>query len=229
MLNGTLRHATTLGALLLASCTPYAGERIDAQQFGADAPYVIYLHGRIVEDEGIEAVSPRHGPYRFTQILDRFEAEGFTTIAPVRGPAADPSRGADEAVAIVRLLIGDGVPASQITVIGASKGAYIASLVSHRIDAADVNFVILAGCSQQVVDSMLNDRIDFHGRVLAIRDSIDTRFAGSCRRAVDASLDITAFQEIVVDTGLEHGLIYAPHDEWVLPSIVWARQQSTSR
>lgn len=219
------RYISLLGlpVFLLAGCSTGIADDSGAARETLPAQHVIYLHGRIIEDQGIDAVSPEYGPYRFTDIADRFRDEGFETYAPVRGPGADPQTHAQEIAERVRQMMAEGVPAQSITVVGASKGAYIASLVSNLLDEVDLHYVILAGCSRPLVEGMLASGTRFSGHVLAIRDASDTQLSGSCSDAIEASPDVATFREIVVETGLSHGLIYTPNDAWVLPVLDWMR------
>jgi len=184
--------------------------------------HIIYLHGQIVEDQGVPAFSERYGEYRFDDIVSAFTDAGFEVRAEVRDADADPAEHANETADYIMEILDRGVPPHNITVIGASKGAYIASLVSNRMVGPEVRYVLLAGCSAGVSDAFLADDMQFHGHVLAIRDASDTRLAGTCRTIADQSPALLSFEEVVTDTGLEHGLIFAPHREWVLPAIEWA-------
>ncbi|WP_052768969.1 hypothetical protein [Aurantiacibacter marinus] len=187
---------------------------------------MFYLHGRIIEVQGLPAISERYGEYRFDAIQDRLAAEGFVVHAPVRPANSDVDAQARQLVLEINDLIDGGVPAQNITVIGASKGAYIASLVSHHAENPQLRFVLLAGCAPAVTDHMVQNGIGFSGAVLTIRDSLDTLLAGSCQDVFNASENATQMRELVVETGLEHGLIYGPRDEWILPALDWANAVS---
>src|SRR5512139_636338 len=39
--------------------------------------YLFYLHGKIIEDQGLPAVSPEFGEYRFEEILQALQNYGF--------------------------------------------------------------------------------------------------------------------------------------------------------
>ncbi len=137
---------------------------------------------------------------------------------------ADAAEAAAETVIAIEQLLAAGVPADHITVVGASKGAYIATLISERLVSKHMNFVLLAGCSPGTVAHMVETGVTLNGRVLAIRDSLDTELAGSCRQAVETSAGIADYRELVVETGLEHGLIFTANDAWFIPAIEWATQ-----
>jgi hypothetical protein len=58
-------------------------------------PYLIYLHGKIIEDQGIPAVSPEFGEYEYEKILETLNGYGFVVISkqrpsiPIRGYPID--------------------------------------------------------------------------------------------------------------------------------------------
>lgn len=46
--------------------------------------FLFYLHGRIVEEQGAEAVSEQFGPYAYREILQAFSDRGFSVRSEVR-------------------------------------------------------------------------------------------------------------------------------------------------
>ena len=187
------------------------------------ARYLFYLHGKIIEEQGLPAVSAEYGEYQYIEILETFSGRGFTVISEVRPRDTDSFAYAEQVIAKINDLLAANVPAEHITVVGASKGAGIALLVSHYLANMDVNYVILSICTPEVVRDLIDQRNNLYGRVLSIYDNSD-EYAGSCRDLLDYSRDkgLTADQEIELHTGLRHGILYQPLDEWVLPSVEWA-------
>ncbi|MHC1782268.1 MAG: alpha/beta hydrolase [Anaerolineaceae bacterium] len=185
--------------------------------------YLFYLHGKIVEDQNLPAVSPEFGEYEYVEILKKREAYGSIVISEQREKDADvvvyDRRTADQ----VRELLAAGVPEKNITVVGASKGAAIAILASHELGNQKLNFVLLAICAPDEVQSLKNDRVSLAGKVLSIYDETDD-YAGSCSDlfAFSEGKGLDRHEEIVLHTGLGHGLLYKPLDEWILPVILWA-------
>ncbi len=188
--------------------------------------YLFYLHGRIIEDLGIHAVSDEYGPYQYEEILDRFRDAGFVVISEPRPPRTEVVDYARRTVGQIESLIESGVPPQNITVVGASKGAYIATLTSHLARNRDLNFVLLATCHPDSVEHMKANQIDLWGNVLAIRDRSDWELAGSCEDAFAFSEGIGRHEELVLDIGTGHGILYKPLDEWVIPTIEWAREDA---
>lgn len=207
-------HLVTAGLLLLAACAA-PGDRSEA------ARYALYFHGRLIEDQGLPAVSPEHGAYEYEAILDRLTQAGFTVLSEVRGPNADVTEHAERAVARVDSLLRAGVPPEHITLVGASKGAYIAALASHLARNPELNVVLLAGCSAGTVAYMRENGIDLYGDVLAIRDVADTEAAGPCADVFSFSDGVGQSEDLVVDLGVGHGLIFRPYNDWVQPATAW--------
>jgi len=185
-----------------------------------DALYLYYLHGAIVEEKGIRPVSEQWGVYEYEKILETFREEGFVVDSEARPSGTDPVRYARKLAERIRASIDSGVAAERITVVGASKGAIIAMLTSTYLEEQEVGFVTVAACNDWVFD---NIDFDLHGRILSIYEESDER-NGSCREEyLRRSHGISRFEEIMVSTGLGHGVLYRPIDEWVGPSVDWAR------
>ena len=53
------------------------------------ARYLFYLHGKIVEDQGLPAVSEEFGEYRYKAILEALQSYGFVIISELRPRDAD--------------------------------------------------------------------------------------------------------------------------------------------
>lgn len=120
-------------------------------------------------------------------------------------------------------LLEAGVPAVNITIVGASKGAWITVLVSHLLENEELNFVIMAICHPDAVETFKQEQVFLYGNVLSIYDSID-EYAGSCQELFSFSegKGISRHEEIVLDIGTGHGILYQPMDEWIIPAVEWA-------
>ncbi len=183
--------------------------------------YMFYLHGKIIEDQGILAISPDYGEYEYEAILDALSGHGFIVISEQRPKDTDSIAYAKRVKQQVQTLLEAGVPARNITVVGASKGAWIAVFVSHLLENDKVNFVIMGLCHPDAVAYFIHDQIVLHGNVLSIYDSVD-QYAGSCQEYFSFS-ELTNSDEIVLEIGTGHGILYQPLDAWVLPTVEWAR------
>lgn len=184
--------------------------------------YLLYIHPKIVEDQGLPAVSPEHGEFQYDAILDYFRSHGFTVISELRPKDADAGTYAQRSLVQIDELLAAGVDPWSITVVGASKGSYIASLVSHLARNPSINYVLLAGCNPDTVAHMRSNNMDLYGNVLAIRDVADTRWAGSCAEVFAFSPGVRRHKEIVLSVGTGHGVIFEPLEGWVRPTRDWA-------
>jgi pimeloyl-ACP methyl ester carboxylesterase len=181
------------------------------------ARHLFYLHGRILELQGRDATSPDFGPYQYDAILQAFARRGFTVISEVRqGDAGMPF--VRKLVGQVRRLLAAGVPAQHVTVVGASKGGFLTLAAAAELGEAELSYVVLAGCGPSTV--RLAPRL--RGRVLSIHDSRD-RYSPSCEETFRNAPSLGPHKEIVLELGLDHGLLYAPREEWVAPATEWAR------
>ena len=185
--------------------------------------YLFYLHGKIIEDQGVPAISPQFGEYEYDEILRTFSENGFYVISEKRTKNTNAAEYSNIVVEQVKKLIAAGVPSRNITIVGASKGAAITILISHYLENEDVNFVLLAICHPDVVKEFIQDEVSLKGNLLSIYDEVDN-LAGSCRNLFSYSegKGISRFEEIVLQIGTGHGILYQPLDEWMNPTIEWA-------
>jgi dienelactone hydrolase len=199
-----LGHAAAESALTAPPAKPDPARR-----------YVFYLHGKILEDAGRNARSPRWGTYEYDAILERLGARGARVISELRARDTEVERYAAKVATQVHGLLQAGVPAAHIAIVGFSKGGEIAARVAERIDA-DVRYAILAGC----FGGSGNAR-RMHGRVLSLRERSD-HLARTCEPRFDpARVKTGAQKEIVLDIGGEHGAFYRPDPRWVEPVMAW--------
>ncbi|MEJ2266970.1 MAG: hypothetical protein P8X95_26290, partial [Anaerolineales bacterium] len=63
------------------SSTPYISAYAFPKSIGPAKRYLFYLHGRIIEDQGIPAISPDYGEYEYGAILEKLSAYGFVVIS----------------------------------------------------------------------------------------------------------------------------------------------------
>jgi pimeloyl-ACP methyl ester carboxylesterase len=194
--------------------------------------HLIYLHGRIVQDQ--QSKRPRHpqfGYYELDKILDAFRSRSFVVSGEIRPRTASVSDSADRVVAQVRKLLESGVPAGDVTVVGASMGAEIALLASARLQNPEVRFAILGACLSESVNGVVAEEGNGpSGRLLTIREASDD-FTGTCPGwEQDPALAPTlVVREIVIHTGLHHGFLYRPLPEWLSPVVEWAGDASPNQ
>ena len=228
----------TLIFIALLGCSSRSGEAIPtafapestsyAFPFSIDPTqqYLFYLHGKIIEDQGIPAISPDFGEYQYEGILEKLSSYGFVVISEQRPENTDGIVYARKIREQLIALLEAGVPATNITVVGASKGAGIVIYISHFLENDEINYVIMAICHPDVVADLKRDQIFLRGKVLSIYDSTD-EYAGSCQElfSVSEGKGLSSYNEVVLNVGSGHGILYQPLDEWILPAVQWANSQ----
>jgi hypothetical protein len=183
------------------------------------AEYLIYLHGRIIEEQGPRPTSPKYGIYGYREILRQLAARGFAVISEARPKGTDPGIWADKVVRQVQLLLAAGVPPERITVVGFSKGGGIAQLASTRLAHPKVNFVLLAACNS---GGLADFKPDLRGRLLSMFDDPD-EWATSCGPTFAAATGPLVHQEVVLHNGQGHGAFFRP-GPWLDQVAEWIRR-----
>ena len=182
--------------------------------------HVIYLHGQIVENYGRHPFSEQYGFYELDSILSSLEQSHTKVYCSIRPASTVPE---DYALIVsnqIDSLLSEGVPPNSITVVGASKGAIIASFVSSRRDTP-INYVLLAGNND--FQEANNDWV-FHGQVLTIFDPSD-QIAGKNYNYWQQRSEATKFKQVELMLGLGHGFIYRPLPDWIEPTNQWISEQ----
>ncbi|WP_317896853.1 alpha/beta hydrolase [Aurantibacillus circumpalustris] len=180
--------------------------------------YIFYLHGKIIENQGAEAVDKinSYGAYKYNDILDSLRKNKALVLSEVRAKDTDVKPYALKIKKQIDSLLKKGVEAKRVTVIGASKGALIAMYVSSYAKNKDINYVFMAACYRDETNAELN----FYGNILSVYEKSDG--AGTCLSLKNASTGINHYKEIEINTGLRHGFLYKPLPEWVNPALKWA-------
>jgi len=188
--------------------------------------YMFYLHGRIIEDQGIPAVSEEYGEYRYEDILRTLQGYGFVVISEQRTSNVTSMDYASRTVRLVRKLLSSGVPPGSITVVGASKGGAITMIVSYLLKNPELNYVLLGACDSITVSDFVQQNAPLSGNVLTIHDSSDV-YSDSCQDlfAFSEGKGLGRHEELVLHVGTGHGVLYQPLPEWVLPTVEWANQE----
>ena len=180
-----------------------------------DGKYIFYLHGSMEEREGSNE--------KYETAVEAISDSNATVITEVRGET-DPNTYAEEINGQVQMLISKGVSASNITISGFSKGSIIALAAAGAINNKDINYVLLAGCSEYLNSKYNVISTKITGRILSIYDSEDSKF-GSCEGIIKESDGLT-FEEIELDSGKGHKVFRIPKEkfieQWCDPLIDWA-------
>lgn len=179
---------------------------------------IFYLHGRIVELQGRNAVDQTngYGAYQYDAIIDSLKRANNSIYSEVRPPSTEIKSYAKKIAAQIDSLLKTGIPAKHITIVGASKGARIAMEISNVMKNKDLNFVFMAACYEEDDVTEAN----WFGNILSIYESSDK--ASSCQNHQLHSQGINHYKEIALQTGLKHGFIFKPMSEWLAPVLQWS-------
>lgn len=201
--------------LLLLSCCA-----TDQQQPGQK--HVIYLHGRIVELQGPNAVHPTYGAYHYQEIIDALSLPGVLVHHEIRDADTNFYEFANRTSSLIDSLISAGAKPSAITVVGASKGAVIAMQVAHQ-NAAPIRYVLL-GANNESLEAQQDWSL--HGHILGIYETSDQIAGLSYDHWMKRSTNASSFEQLPISTGLGHGFLYQPYEEWLKPTWAWMGQKS---
>lgn len=195
---------------------------VSASPAGAGRPrYIVFLHNRFLEDHGERDTHPSYGRAEYREILARFRKDGFIVISQKRPPNTDEAKYATKVISELDSLFRLGVRPDEITVVGTSKGGYIAQFVSSMSRTPRLNFVFIGSSFKE--ERKEEAELQLNGRILSITEASDT---GSIRLSMQPRFKrshITSFHEIVVHTGLHHGFLFKSLDAWIVPAERWAR------
>jgi hypothetical protein len=183
----------------------------------ADEPVIIYLHGRIIEEEGSTPVHPRWGLYDYPEILEALGSNGAIIKSDVRESGTDIYEYAGKTIKLIEGLISQGVSPDRIVVIGFSKGGVITIHVSSFLRRPEIRYVTLAACGDWL---NANPNLRFTGHVFSIWEKSD-QTGGSCQNLSKVSSELGSFREKRISTGKEHGAFYLPRSDWVEPVLDW--------
>lgn len=183
--------------------------------------YLFFLHNAYLEMFGAESAHKEYGKVEYIQVLDYFRKQGFTVMSEIRQRGTDGEAYAAKVAKQVDSLLRNGAMAEDITVVGTSKGGYIAQLVCGRVKNPRVSYVFIGSCNgQQGIDGVV-----YAGRVLSIFERSDD-IGRSCAGLQGGEQNrLTEYREIELNTGLKHGFLFKASEEWMEPAAKWARHE----
>jgi predicted esterase len=210
-----------LFVFLLAVKPLYAGDIFAEVPANADPGkiYLIYLHGRIIENAGPRPTHPDFGLYDYPAVLEALASRGAVVISQQRPPKTDMDSYAAVVLAQIAQLIEQGVSAENIVVVGFSKGGGIASRVSALSTRPQLRYVLLAACPNRPAPAMLQ----LSGHILSLTEQSDT-LAASCQALASPHKLLQSFYEIQIATGKRHGAFYQPLPQWLDPVLDWVHR-----
>jgi len=182
--------------------------------------YIFFLHNAYVEQNALDVPHPEYGKAEYNEILASFRKDNFIVFSEKRNKNTNAAKYANKIVKQVKGLLKKGVSPSNITVIGTSKGGYIAQYVSTYLANPEVNFVFI-GCFRDSDIEEIPD-INFCGNILTIYEKSDIYGVSAIKRKETSKCKIDHFKEVELNTGLKHGFLYKALDEWIVPCKKWA-------
>ena len=205
--------------LLFLSCHSLAQEN----KKNAAQNYIFFLHNRYLEGRELDDPHKEYGKAEYAEILGFFRKENFVVLSEKRPKDTDTKEYAQKVKNQIDSLLKIGITANHITVIGTSKGGYIAQYISTFLANPDINYVFI-GCFQENDLTQLPE-IQFCGNILTIYEKSDVLGASAIKRKEASKLKINHFREIELHTGLKHGFLYKALPEWMEPCKKWARRE----
>ncbi|MBW1656060.1 DUF2974 domain-containing protein [Flavobacterium quisquiliarum] len=185
-----------------------------------DQRYIFFLHNKFIEENPLNVAHPEYGKAEYNEILASFRKDGFVVYSEIRKKNTNAYDYAEKITKQIKKLLKQGIAPNKITVIGTSKGGYIAQYVSTFVANPDMNFVFI-GCFRDVDIKEILD-INFCGNILTIYEKSDIYGVSAIKRKETSKLKVNHFKEIELNTNLKHGFLYKALDEWIVPSKKWA-------
>ncbi|MFC4818458.1 dienelactone hydrolase family protein [Flavobacterium sp. GCM10023249] len=187
--------------------------------------YLFFLHNRFVEENDLDVKHPEYGKAEYLEIITSFKKDGFIVLSEKRKKNTDVKKYAEKIVTQIDSLLQKGVQPNHITVVGTSKGGYIAQYVATFMANPDVNFVFIGSFRESDIENY--PQIQFCGNILTIYEKSDEFGVSAVQRKKNSTLKINTFREIELNTNLKHGFLFQPLPEWIEPCKMWAKRNYT--
>lgn len=185
--------------------------------------YIFFLHNKFLEENPDGSFSKEYGvKAEYSKILESFRKDDFVVISEKRKPKTNGINYAKKVKVQIDSLISKGVKPNHITVIGTSKGGYIAQYVSTITKNPDLNFVLIGSFQDSDIEEI--PEIQFCGNILTIYEKSDLYGVSAIKRKETSKLKVNIFKEIELNTGLKHGFLYIASDDWLKPCKMWAKR-----
>lgn len=185
-----------------------------------DDRFVFFLHNRFLEEHGLNEFHPEYGRTEYKEILAKFEKSGLKVISEKRNGNVNAREYAIGIAHKIDSLINNGIEPEKITIVGTSKGGYIAQYVSTLANNLELNFVFVASFRNDDLENI--PEINFCGNILTIYEKTDPFGVSAIKRKESSTCEIRNFKEIELNTGMGHGFLFKPLKEWIEPTIKWA-------
>lgn len=185
-----------------------------------DDRYLFFLHNRFLEDHELHELHPEFGRTEYIEIITRFEESGLNVISEIRNENVNAREYALGIVNQIDSLVSNGTKSTNITIVGTSKGGYIAQYVSTLANNPELNFVFVASFMESDIENI--PEINYCGNILTIFEITDPFGVSAIARKDNSTCEIEHFKEVEINTGLGHGFLFKPMNEWIEPTIMWA-------
>ncbi|QAA80336.1 alpha/beta hydrolase [Aequorivita sp. H23M31] len=182
--------------------------------------FIFFLHNRFLEEHELNELHPEFGRTEYNEIIAEFENSGFKVISEKRNGNVNAREYAIGIVTQIDSLIKNGTEPRKITVVGTSKGGYIAQYVSTLTNNPDLNFVFIASFRNNDIQTI--PEVNYCGNILTIYEKSDQFGVSALERKKTSTCEIKHFKEIELNTGMGHGFLFKPLKEWIEPTIKWA-------
>jgi len=205
--------------LIFTSCN----SNKEAQKSETEKDYIFFIHNKFLEENPDGTFADKYNvKVDYKGILQSFKNDGFVVFSEKRSTKANERAFANKVVSQIDSLISKSVQPNHITVIGTSKGGYIAQFVSTFAKNPDLNFVFIGSFQDTDIEEI--PAIQFCGNILTIYEKSDIYGVSAIKRKETSKLKINHFKEIELNTGLKHGFLYIASDEWIKPCKMWAKR-----
>jgi hypothetical protein len=186
-----------------------------------DERFIFFLHNRFLEEHDLNESHPEYGRTEYLEIISAFEKNGFIVISEKRNGNVNAREYSIGIVNQIDSLIKKGVNAAQITTVGTSKGGYIAQYVASIANNPHLNFVFIASFRNSDIEDI--PEINYCGNILSIYELSDPYGVSALQRKKNSTCEIKHFKEIELNTGMGHGFLFKPLNEWIEPTIQWGK------
>ena len=218
-----MRAALGLVQILLIFIVTNCHSNKEIKNTKYEQDYIFFIHNKFLEDNPDGTFSEKYNvTVDYKGILQSFENDGFVVFSEKRSSKANERAFANKVISQIDSLISKGVQPNHITVIGTSKGGYIAQFVSTFAKNPNLNFVFIGSFQDSDIEEI--PEIQFCGNILTIYEKSDIYGVSAIKRKETSTLKINRFKEIELNTGLKHGFLYIASDEWIKPCKMWAKR-----
>ena len=194
------------------------------QNLETEKDYIFFIHNKFLEENSDGTFSDKYNvTVDYNGILQSFKKDGFIVLSEKRIKNTDTKKYAKKIVSQIDSLIKTGVKPNHITIVGTSKGGYIAQYVSTFAKNPNLNFVFIGSFQESDIENY--PEINFCGNILTIYEKSDFFGVTAIKRKETSKLKINQFKEIELNTGLKHGFLYIASDEWIKPCKMWAKRK----